>query len=63
MLMVKKRERDLLDKQRKNKTVSRDASRGNVAKSLSQSSDDGNKPEDPSRVVSTILPSERSNLL
>ena len=58
MLMVKKRERDLIDKHKKLRAAQETNKANLVRMSLSASSMDDIKMEDASRVVTNILPKE-----
>jgi len=70
MLVIKKRERDLVDKRRNLRVSSADASaikgkkkKGASSRSQSSIHDDGQKMEDTSRVVMNILPKEKDTLV
>ena len=63
MLMVKKRERDLIDKHKKMRAAQETGKANLVRMSLSASSMDDLKMEDASRVVANILPSEQHTLI
>ena len=63
MLMVKKRERDLIDKHKKMRSATVAGKANLVRMSMSASSMDDLKLEDTSRVVTNILPSEQPTLI